>query len=282
MKRILIAVLLSTLLVTGGVLSACQKMVDVQNGTRVVDSQGNVISSDVKTIRVPADKAGAYRVVTITKDASGTASVSALYDTAQRAIASGDTSAALTSLSAVMAIDPNYGNAKAQSDALKAGKKVTPDTNRPGTTPGKPTTPTKPTTPGSATENSALTKWLPDTIDGFTAQKALIDPLEVSRQYDPKAGSPAAHFVIVADQYSTKAAAGRALDFTVRQKYPKDAETIKVNGHTAFFSTDGKNGGFAVLGFVDGASVVALEMQTASGSPSALKSALVKAMSQLP
>jgi hypothetical protein len=131
-----------------------------------------------------------------------------------------------------------------------------------------------------ATPAASLLKWAPDSLDGYKAAKPVLDPLNIAREYVPSGGRVAS-FVIVAEQSRTAAAAQQALSSQVKQRYPSDADAITVNGHKAYFGTDGRR--YAVLGFSDGPVMVALEMTVSSGdSPKSLKSALVDAAKQLP
>jgi hypothetical protein len=276
MNRIYLSVttlLLAALLVVSG----CQRMVDVQTGTRTVDSQGRVISQNIKTIRVPADKAGDYRVVTITKDTAPADRLAALYDEAQKALGNGDTKLALQKLDELLAISPDYRAAKTQREAIKAGKKVSPDTSS-SSSGSKPTTTTPPSQP---TETAgALLKWVPDALTGFTAEKPLVDPLSVSRQYTPKSGTSADSLVIAAEQFRSSDEAKAALKSQVKQRYTKDADTRSVHGHDVYFATDGKR--FAVMAFVSGSAMVAVEAARDAGSPAKLDSVLEKVVGELP
>lgn len=270
LRSTVIAAMLALALV---VAPACQRTVEVQTGTRIVDSQGRVISEDLHMVRVPAETASAYRIVTITQPDAQSPQAAQLYAQAQAAIAAGDLTAAGQKLAQLIAIAPDYPNAKAQADAIKQGK-------NPGTDAGgsKPST-TTPSTQPTATAGSLL-RWVPDSLAGFSAMKALVDPLQVTREYKPASGSSAASLVIVAGQFRNSTQAKAALKSEVKQRYTKSASTQTVNGRTTYFGTDGSR--FAVLGFTSGPVMVAIEMSSRSGSPSQLKSALVKVAQQLP
>ena len=279
MRRLVRIVMALAIVAVLGTATACQRTVEVQTGTRIVDSSGRVISEDIKTLRVPPATAGAYRINTIVQpDETAQPQVAALYAEAQAAIGAGNLTLAQSKLDAVIALEPAYGKAKAQSDAIKAGKKVTPDT-----TPAKPSTPTtsaKPPAKPSVDIASKLLAWMPDSLDGFTAVKPLVDPLSASRAYTPKSGNPAKSLVIVAEQYRSSADAKRALTVDVKRRYVKNASTSNINGHSVYFGTDGRD--FAVVGFTSGAVMVALEASPDSGSPTTMKSVLEKALKQLP
>ncbi len=274
--RLMIAV---ALVATLGLVSACQRTVEVQTGTRVVDAQGRVISEDIKTLQVPPETAGAYRINTITQEDAENPELAGLYADAQMAIAAGDLKTAEAKLAEVIAISPAYRNASKQADAIKNGDKVTPDTapSKPATSTATPTT----TTPKpSGNPETSLNQWIPDVLTGFTATKAGSDSLSVSRQYTPGAGSPAQSLVIAAEQFRTSTAAKRALSANMRQRYTDNASSSKINGHTVYFGTYG--GQFAAVGFTSGAVMVAIEAQPNSGSPGAMKSVLESVVRQLP
>jgi hypothetical protein len=273
----LAAALLCTVL---AVVPACQRTVEVQTGTRTVDAQGNVISQDIRTVRVPADKAGAYRVVTITQAPSKADKVASLYAQAQQAISGGNLKLAEKTLNELLAIVPEYRSAKKQRDAIKKGQKVSADTGA-----SKPATSTAGGKSGGSSGQPAevagsLLQWVPDNLSGFTASKANADSLSVSREYRPGSGNSAASLVIVAEQFRTSAEAQSALTTQVKQRYPKNADTSKVHGHDVYFGTDGKS--FAVMAFASGAAMVAIEASPDSGSPAGMSSALAKVVGQLP
>jgi hypothetical protein len=261
-----------------GSAAACQRTVEVQTGTRVVDSQGRVISEDIKTVKVPAETAGAYRINTITQPDAPNAQVATLYDEAQAAIAAGDLKTAEQKLGQVLSMVADYRSAKKQADAIKNGEKVTPDT-----TASKPTTTTAPATSTpkpTAGAETGLARWAPDAIAGFTADAAAVDPITVTRQYIPTAGSSVRALTIVAEQFRNSTAAKRALTNSVKQRYPDNSSTVAVNGHTVYFGTYG--GKFAAMAFTKGSTLVALEMTPKSGSALSMKADLLKVVRQLP
>ena len=276
MKRLGSLMVAVALLATLGLASACQRTVEVQTGTRIVDTQGRVISEDIKTIRVPAETAGAYRINTITQADASNPQLASLYADAQAAIAAGDLELAADKLSAVIAIDPGYRDAQKQSATIKAGKKVAPD-KKPSSPPKAKTTPTEKPPEDIA---SSLQRWTPDKLVGFTAAKAAVDALAVSREYKPGSGNPAKSLVIVAEQYRNAEDANAALTVNVKRRYMDSSSTFTSHGHDVYFGTDGQQ--FAVLGFTSGAVMVALEASPDSGSPDAMKAVLVKALGQLP
>jgi hypothetical protein len=274
----LVLALLLALAVAGVSATGCQRKVEVQSGTRTVCTAGEVLSDDVKTIKVPANKASAYRVRTITVTCDRHKQLPILYADAQTALAAGDTKLAATKLAQVLALDPTYRKAKEQSDSIAKGGKPAPDTApAPSIVTPPPVTPPK---PGEATATvGALGRWTPDTLTGFTAARTLADALTVSSEYTPTGSSPAVSAVIVAEQFRTAADAQKGLTVQVKQRYTKDVATFKVKGRDAYFGTDGKR--FAALGFTDGSVMVAIGV-TATKDPKDVRAVAEQIAAQLP
>jgi hypothetical protein len=276
--------LVALVLASAGFSAAgCQRQVEVQSGTRTVCTAGEVISDDVKTVRVPANKAGSYRVRTITITCDKHTKLETLYAEAQTALAAGNTTVAASKLAEIVAIDPTYRQAQTQADAIKKGSKPSPDTAPPPSV-----TPTSTsgggdggtgTGTGGTGGTTGLAAWAPAMISGFAADTLQSDALTISREYAPSGSSAAQHLTIVAEQFRTADDAKQGLETQVKQRYPKNAASLKVKGRDAYFGTDGRQ--LAVLGFTDGSVMVALELQAAD-SPASLKSLAEQIASQLP
>lgn len=270
--------LVMVLALAGFSATGCQRKVEVKSGTRTVCTEGEVISEDIKTIKVPADKAGAYSVRTITVTCDTHSQLPTLYAEAQTALAAGNTALAATKLDQVLALDPTYRKAKEQSDAIKKGEKPAPDTSAPPTTPATGTvTPAKPGE--EAGSNTELSKWTPEVITDFTPEKLFTDALTATRDYVPTGKSAASSLTLFAEQFRTADDAKGTLKRRIKERYPKNAADIKVKGRDAYFGTDGKT--HAVIGFTDGAVFVALEL-TAEKSPQDLRSLAEQIAAQLP
>lgn len=281
------AVLIAGSLAAALLVPGCQRTVEVQTGTRTVCTAGELVSEDIKTIEVPLKDAVNYRVKTVTITCDTHSGLSKLYSEAQAAIAAGDLATAKDKLAQVVASNPAYRQAKQQLDEINAGKKPAPDTgggsggDAGGSSGagGGSAAPTGSATP-TATAPTALTGWIPGTLSGWTAQKPTVDALSVAREYVPSGSSPAINLVIVAEQFSSEADAKKSIDQVVRARYGKDAANLTVNGHAAYFGTDGRS--FAVIAFPAGKVMVALEMAAKSGAPKALRPQLEAAARQLP
>jgi len=278
LRSIALILVVAAMLLTA---SGCQRMVDVQTGTRVVDEQGRVVSENVRTVRVSTAEAGKYRVVTVTENSQA----EALYNAAQQDIAAGDTEAAAKKLAELLAVQPDYRNAKVQLAAIQAGKKVVADTGGSGGSTGgssggsSPSTPKPPASKDSTPTAGGLLRWIPE-LSGYRASKAAVDPLSVSRQYTPSSSGDLQSLVVVAEQFRNADAAKAALRSQVQSRYTGSDATFKIGGHNVYFGTDARQ--FAVIGFTDGAVMVAAEGMSASGSPKDLRGVLTEAVKQLP
>lgn len=281
MTRLSKLVAIAALAISVFAISGCQPQVEVKTGTRVVCTQGHLISEDVETVKVPANEVSQYRIKTVVETCPEHAALEKLYSEAQVAIAAGDIETASTKLAEVVAADPAYRQAQDQLTKIKSGSKPKPDTE-PAPEPTPPSDPAdaKPGEGDTSAPAASLLVWAPDKVEGFTSTKAIIDLLNIARDYVPKSGSDVRSMVIVAEQTQTAAAAAQALDVQVKQKYASDKASVTVNGHKAYFGTDGR--AFAAIGFTQGSVMVAVEMSPASGSPKALKDDLVRIVEQLP
>lgn len=290
MKRLAPLTLAALMIALVTATAGCQRLVDVQTGTRVIDAQNNVVSENVRTVRVSTSQVGKYRVRTISQEAQA----AELYAQAQRDIAAGNNDTAAEKLEQVVAIQPGNEQAKKQLESIRAGKNVTaarpdgspdePDSDADAPRPSTPRpTPAPVPTPKPSTESTrvagGLVRWIPDTLTGFKASKAAIDPLSVSRQYTAESGQ-LAYIVVVAEQFRTSSAAKVALASQVKSGYPNNDSSQKISGRETYFGTDG--GRFGVMGFVDGAVMVAIEGRARSGAATGIKDELRAAVEQLP
>ena len=302
MKRLVMALLAVSLSLAVVASAGCQKKVDVKSGTLTICTYGEVISEDVATIKIPADKAGGYRVTTVTRTCDRHRKLEALYAAAQLDIIKNDLAAARTKLAQIVASDAGFRRAGQQLKQIDARKKPTPDTGGTQIT-TKPGTGSRPTTsaptPGSAPAPGpapapvpapggtnptgpveSLLKWAPASLTGYAGTQPVLDATSMSRQYRPSATSKTASLVIAAEQFRDATAAKNALSSQVKSHYSRDESTVSVNGHSAYFGTDGRR--FAVLSFTDGAVMVVVEMAQAPDQQAGLRDELVAVVNQLP
>jgi hypothetical protein len=278
MKRIALTVfaaLLAALALTG-----CQRMIEVESGTRVTCTYGHEISDDVELVKVAAKGSGAYRIRTETRTCERHLALERLYDEAQDLIAKGDLKAAAKKLAAINADDPAFRRAKEQADAIAAGKKPASDRTPPRTP--SPTAP-KPDVGEGDTSGpvGSLLKFVPDPLEGYVAQRPSTDAFSISRNYTPSSGDDVQLLVIYAEQARTAADAKRILDSTMAKVTPQSASTEQIKGRTVRFGDDGRGSTFA--GFTTGSVVVALEMVAKAGvDPSKNRSKAVTVMKALP
>lgn len=280
MKRIIRIAVMAMLAATALGSSGCARQVEVRTGTKVICTYGEVVSEDIRLIKVPAKEAGEHNVRTVTKICDRHAELEALYQGAQQALAANDLTTARAKLEQIVAIDAAFGKAASQLGTLASGKKPEQDKS-PTANPGATTASDKPGEDPTGVPAESLLSWAPDQMTGFTASKPAVDPLSVARQYVPAEGSDAVTFVITAEQFSSSEMAKEGLTGQVKNVYTKGKDTFSLNGHSVYFGTDGSR--YAAVGFVKGSVLVALEMSGKPGkSPAALRSALEDAIKELP
>lgn len=269
-RKVLITVVIAGVLLAALALALVlrkPKTIEVQSGTQVICTYGEIVSDDVETLVVPENEAGDYSVETSVVTCPLHQKLEDLYAQAQEDIAKGDLKGAREKLAEVVAGDPSNASAQDQLEDIDAGKKPTPSPG-PGTGPPS-TTPTL--TPVGPVLN--LVGYVPDQLAGYSAQAVIADVLSLSRVYLPKTSGDIGQLVIAADQQKD-AAQATAKVAGVKSAYPSSPATVKVAGKDAYFGTNGR--GFAVLATTDGAALVVFEMYSKSGKPANLKGALAE------
>jgi hypothetical protein len=268
------AVVLALLLVVAA--AGCgERMVKVQTGERVVCVYGETVSSNVKTIEVPASKVADYKVVTKTVTCEKHKALEALYAAAQKAIAAGDLAAARAKLAEVLGLDANFRKAADQAAQIDAGKKPAPDTG--GSTGG-----TTPPIPGGGVPEgpvASLAVWVPDKLAGYKADIVDADSVSLTRQYVPTSTKPLTSLVVVAEQYKDAAAAAAAGAATIARQYSTGRATLTVKSRTLQYGTSSKK--FAAVAWNEGGVLVVIEAYSAAGSTTALKDELASVAAAL-
>jgi hypothetical protein len=258
-----------TLLLALAAAGCGERMVKVQTGQRVVCVYGETVSSDVKTIEVPASKVADYRVVTKTVTCEKHKALEALYAAAQKAIAAGDLAAARAKLAEVIGLDANFRKAADQAAQIDAGKKPVPDPS------GGPTGGTTPPTPGGGVPEgpvASLSVWVPDVLAGYKADPVDADSVSLTRQYVPTSSKPLTSLVVVAEQYKDAAAAGAAAANTIARQYSTGRVTLTVKSRKLQYGTSSKR--FAAVAWNEGGVLVVIEAYAAAGATTALKDEL--------
>lgn len=257
-------------------ITRLQQKVEVTTGTRVVCTYGHPISEDIRTISVRPADAGKYGVKSITKTCAKHAQAEKLYAEAQAALQKGDVKTAKAKLTEVVKLDTDFASTNQQLETISSGKKPQPDTEG-----AAPVVDNKPKPEPGGGGAVALTAWTPGTISGFTAQRPLVEAMAVTRQYFPDGASDIVQLVIVAEQFKTSTGAKAALQSEVKSKYTANKGSVTVGDHVGYYATDGNR--FAVIGFTDGAVLVAVELGAKPDKdPNSLKATLVDIVKQLP
>lgn len=260
-------------------LTGCgPKMVEVQTGEKVVCTYGETLSSTVKTVSVPADKAAGYKVTLKTILCARHKRLELLYAQAQDQIKAGTLKDALATLTKVLKDDPAFRQALAQLNAINAGKTPAVDS---GFVPGGTVSAGAGGTGGQSGGGEgqvpvgpieSLGVFVPDALEGYTASAPVADVYSIVREYTPKTAGTIAGLVISVEQYKSADAAVAAIGRGVKRDYPVNPASVNVKSAKGYFGTDGRR--FAVLAFNDGAVVIVVEAQASSGAPATLRDAL--------
>jgi hypothetical protein len=272
----IIAVVL-TLVLALAAAGCGERMVKVQTGERVVCTYGEVVSSTVKTIEVPASKVTDYKVVTKTVTCSKHKAIEALYAAAQKAIQAGDLKTARGKLAEVLALDANFRKAAEQATQIDAGTKPVPDAGTGGT--GS----TTPTPPGGGVPEgpvASLSVWVPDALAGYKADPVEADSVSLTRQYVPSGSKPVSSLVVVAEQYKDAGAAKAAASSTIAGQYSTGRATVTVKGRAVLFGTMSSKQ-FAAIAWNEGAVLIVVEAYSSAGGAGGLKDELASVAAAL-
>lgn len=260
MKKTLTTLLTLTLVLALAVtLGGCKRKVTVTTGEIVICTAGEIIEDNTKEIEVPEDEVDQYGVTTkvITCEAHG--AIGTLYDEAQRAIAAGDLTTARERLATVLATDPTYRKAKEQLDAIDAGQ--TPAVDAGDDSAGETTTPGDTGTEEPTGPVVSLVKYVPDVIEGYTAQGILADAASLSRLYVP--GSSASDQLVIEVEQRVDGDAANAQQAVIAGEYPEGATSKTIGGKTV---VAGARGEFAAAVFVDGSLTIIVELHSTGSS----------------
>jgi hypothetical protein len=256
------------LLVVLPATGCARKMVTVRTGEVVLCTAGEVIEDNTKEIDVPVKDVSKYSVKTKVITCDRHQGLAGLWEAAQQALAQGDTNAARAKLAAIVAKDPTYagGKAKQQLDEISGG----------GAPPSGGSSGSQPDTSAAGGEEPVgpvanLLKYVPDQLEGYTAQGLTADPASITRNYIPLSGNADLMVISVEQMVDAKRAAA-GLD-AFKQTYPDNFATVTVAGKNGRFGT---RSGFAAAAFVDGSLLVTIEMHVKTGRPLDLKPAALR------
>lgn len=285
MKRVwmlLVAVLLSIGLL--GVPGCKQQMVTVETGEVVICTYGEIVSDTTEEIEVPADEVAEHGVTTTVVTCDLHQKLEALYETAEQALAAGDTEAAERAFAEIAETDGTYRDAGARLAALRAGDPTAgagssggssaapgSDDDSPGDSGASPPT-TDDDTPVGPIAN--LTGYIPDRLPGFVGQRIYADPFVLFRDYLPESSGAVVQLAVEVEQFKDNAMARGNLDDRVRVRYASDAEDLEIGSLDAYFGT---RPDFAGLAFTEGPVFVLMEVYTTSGDPAEHRDAMVAA-----
>lgn len=293
-RRITIAVLITSLALTIGLVGCGPKKVRVETGVRTVCTYGEVLTDTVKAIEVPANKVASYGVKNKTITCSLHLRLEKLYAEAQAAIAAGDLDTAKAKLAEIVKSDASFRKAQEQLSAISVGKSPDEDTatstpvpNGGGSSGGGNSggNAENPGEGGSGPEPepigpvASLKTWVPDKLTGYTATPVLADVFSLTREYMPGASSPSASLVIVVEEYGKAKDAQAAVTKIIGASYSADVSNATVEGRKVRFGTDGSR--FATASWAEGSLLIVIEGSSAGHEPEKLKSHLLSLVAEI-
>lgn len=261
MRRTLTGILALLLAVSLALaLAGCQRKVTITTGEIVICTQGEILEDNTEEIEVPQDEVMNYGVKTKVITCERHSNLANLYDEAQAAIKSGDLDKARELLATVVATDPSYRKAKAQMDAIDADRTPEPDTNDDAADSGDTGT-EDPGTEEPSGPVASLTRYVPDSIEGYVAQGIVADPASLSRQYLPTGGNASQLIIEVEQRVSAQVAAEQQA--VIIADYPDNSAARTIGGANV---VAGARGPYAAAVFTDGPLTVIVELHSNGAS----------------
>lgn len=247
--------------------TGCERKVTVLTGEIVICTAGEILEDNTEEVEVPASDVADYGVTTRVITCERHGDLASLYAAAQKAIADGDLVTARERLRTIVETDPSYANASDQLAKIDAGERPEVDSGDTASGDTGDSTDTTDTASGDEPDDTpvgpvvSLTKYVPDTIEGYVAQGILADMASLSRQYIPLADS-ADQLVIEVEQ---QASAERAVEqqLAIIEQYPDGSGSQEINGKTVMV---GVRGEFAAAVFIDGPITVIVELHSTGDS----------------
>jgi hypothetical protein len=264
-----------------------QQMVNVETGEITLCTYGEIISDTTEEIEVPANEVAEHGVKTTVVTCELHQKLEALYETAEEALAEGDTEAAERAFAEIAETDSTYRDAAARLATLRAGgaaaagDAATNGTSG-GTTGGAPsgdapggaTPPTPGDDEGPVGPIANLTTYIPDSLPGFVGQRIYSDPFVLFRDYLPESSGKIVQMAVEVEQFKDNSYARKNIDDRVRVRYTSNGQDLKIGSLDAYFGT---RPNFAGLAFTDGPVFVVMEIYTTSANPAEHKDAMTAA-----
>ena len=207
-----------------------------------------------------------------------------LYDEAQSAQASGDTTQAIVLLNRAVALNPANSNAKTMLAQIKRSKSTSVATSTPPGGSGSQTPTSAPVDTSYLEAVPDVAVMLPPTIKDYRlAGLAPADKSDVEAPYEPASGSANAGkvslMVVAVHDFGTAAAANEFVN-TAAKAYPKNVASVKIGNLNGKFGTDGRK--VASVSFARGRFAFEVSVTVPGGSPESYKSEVLRIAAEIP
>lgn len=277
-----VAMVVSAVLVLGIALSAvgCRPTVSVQTGTRTQCSYGHPVSEDIKTVRVPADKAASSRVVTKYITCPRHLEAERLMAQANAALAKGDKNKAKKLVKQAFAKASDVEDPSGLSAKLKVTRPAgdTGTSSGGGTSGGGTSGGTKPTGEGVVSPVDLMVS-LPKSLPGYVLLSENRSMIAATRTFRGTTALPQ-QLVVQVTYVGSEQGYEDWFEDRVKVAYTSSPQTVRAGGQKVYFATDGKR--FATGVWYRGGGAFQVEAAAKSGSPAALRSSVLDVIGRMP
>ena len=274
-----IAMALAAVLALGIVLSVagCRQYVSVRAGTRTECNYGHLVGEDIRTVKVPADKVGSYGVITKYITCPRHLEAERLMAQAKAAFGKGDKAKAKKLLQQAFAQASDVQDPSGLGSKLKvarpAGGTSSGDTTGGGTPGG-----TTPAGDGVVSPVDLMVS-LPKTLPGYVLLSENRSMVAATRTFRGTTALPR-QLVVQVTYVGTEVGYKDWFEDRIKLAYTVSPQTVKADGQSVYFATDGTR--FATGAWYHGGGAFQVEAAAKSGSPAALKTPVLDAIGRMP
>lgn len=274
-RIVLVAMAVAAVIVLGAALAfvGCKPSVSVQTGTRTQCTYGHLVSEDLRTVKVPADKAASYGVATKYVTCDRHQEAERLMAQARAALAKKDQAKAKKLLQQAFAKASDVEDPSGLSAKLKVKRPAGGGTSGGGTSGG-----TKPTGDGVVSPVDLMVS-LPKTLPGYVLLSENRSMIAATRTFRGTTALPQ-QLVIQVTYVGGEQGYEDWFEDRVKLAYTVSAQTVKADGQSVYFATDGTR--FATGAWYRGGGAFQVEAAAKSGSPAALKSSVLDVIGRMP
>jgi hypothetical protein len=253
--------------------------VSVQSGTRTQCTYGHLVDEAIKTMKVPADKAALYGVATKYLTCPRHQEAERLMAQAKAALAKGDKAKAKKLVQQAFAQASDVADPSGLSASLKVARPSGSSGSTSGAAAGGGTGGGADPTGDGVVSPVDLISALPKSLPGYQFVSENRSMVAATRTFRGTTALPQ-QLVVQVTYVGGETGYDDWFEDRVKLAYSVSPQTVKADGRSVYFATDGQR--FAAASWYQGGGAFQVEAAAESGSPAALKSSVLDVIGRMP